>query len=54
MDDSFRMTKKDLMDWVELPRKGRNTITILQEFEDRFARLSTLNRTVLDTSFENH
>ena len=30
------------MDWVELPRKGRNTITILQEFEKCFARMSTL------------
>ena len=32
------------------PEKGRNTSALLQEFESRFARLSTLDRTVLDTS----
>ena len=50
LDDSLRISKKDLMDWVELPGKGRNTTTLLQEFEKRFARLSTLDRAVLDTS----
>ena len=32
------------------PEKGRNTSALLQEFESRFAQLSTLDRTVLDTS----
>jgi hypothetical protein len=38
------------MEWVETPGKGRSASALLQEFEDRFARLSTLDRTVLDTS----
>ena len=50
LDDSLRISKMDLMEWVELPGKGRNTTTLLQEFERRFARLSALDRTVLDTS----
>ena len=38
------------MDWVESPDTGRNASALLQEFELRFTRLSTLDRTVLDTS----
>ena len=38
------------MEWVELPRKGRNTSALLKEFEKRFARLSTLDRIVIDMS----
>ena len=48
LDDSLRISKKDLMDWVELPGKGRNTTTLLQEFEKHFAQLSSLDRTVLE------
>ena len=36
------------MNWVETPQ-GQNTLAMLQEFERRFTRLSTLDRTVLDT-----
>ena len=38
------------MEWIETPDKGRNTSVLLREFEERFARLSTLDRTILDTS----
>ena len=38
------------MEWVETPGKGRNTSAFLREFEEHFARLSVLDRTVLDTS----
>jgi hypothetical protein len=38
------------MEWVETPGKGRSATTLLWEFEERFARLSTLDRTMLDTS----
>jgi hypothetical protein len=38
------------MEWVETPGKGRSESALLREFEDRFARLSALDRTVLDTS----
>ena len=38
------------MEWDESPWKGRNTTTLLQEFETRFARLSALDQIVLDTS----
>ena len=38
------------MDWVDSPGKGRNASALLQEFELRFARLSTLDLTVLDMS----
>ena len=37
------------MEWVETPEKGRNASVLLQEFEERFARLSALDRTILDT-----
>ena len=35
---------------METPEKGRNASVLLREFEERFARLSALDRTVLDTS----
>ena len=38
------------MDWVDNPSKGRKTSTLLQEFESQFARVSTLDQTMLDTS----
>ena len=38
------------MDWVNNPDKGQNASALLQEFELRFARLSRLDRTVLETS----
>ena len=38
------------MEWVETPEKGRNALVLLREFEERFARLLVLDRTVLDTS----
>ena len=38
------------MEWVETPEKARNASLLLWEFEERFARLSALDRTVLDTS----
>ena len=49
-DDSLRLSKKDFMDWVDSRSKGRNASTLLQEFESWFARMSTLDRAVLDTS----
>ena len=38
------------MEWIETPDKGRNASVLLREFEELFVRLSTLDRTVLDTS----
>jgi hypothetical protein len=38
------------MEWVETPGKKRSASALLRDFEERFARLSTLDRTVLDTS----
>ena len=38
------------MEWVESPNKGRNALVLLREFEERFARLSALDRTVMDIS----
>ena len=35
---------------METPEKGRNASVLLREFEERFARLSALDRIVLDTS----
>ena len=49
-DDSLWLSKREFMEWVKSPRKGRNTSTLLQEFRKRFARLLALDRTVLDTS----
>ena len=37
------------MEWVKLPGKGQNTLVLLQELEKRFARLPTLDQTVLNT-----
>ena len=36
--------------WVETPEKGRNASVLLREFEERFASLSALDQTILDTS----
>jgi hypothetical protein len=49
-DDAFRLSKRDFIEWVETPGQGRSASALLREFEDRFARLSALDRTVLDTS----
>jgi hypothetical protein len=49
-DDALRLSKRDFMEWVETLGKGRSASAFLREFEDRFARLSALDRTVLDTS----
>ena len=50
LDDALRLSKQDFMEWVETPEKGRNASMLLREFEERFARLSALDRTILDTS----
>ena len=50
VDDVLRLSKWDFMEWVETPEKGRNASVLLREFEERFARLSALDRTVLDMS----
>ena len=50
LDDALRLSKRDFMEWVESPNKGRNVSVFLREFEERFVRLSALDRTVLDTS----
>ena len=50
LDDSLRLSKREFMEWVETPGKARNTSALLQEFEKRFAWLSALDRTVLDTN----
>mgnify|MGYP007059127558 FL=1 len=44
-----RLSKRELMEWIEFPGKGRNTSVLLQEFKKRFARLSTLDQRVIDT-----
>jgi hypothetical protein len=49
-DDALRLSKCEFMEWVETPGKGRSASALLREFEERFARLSALDRTVLDTS----
>ena len=49
-DDSLRLSRKDFMNWVNNPDKGQNASALLQEFESRFARLSRLDRTMLETS----
>ena len=51
LDDALRLSKRDFMKWVETPEKGRNASMLLREFEERFTRLLTLDRTVLDTSW---
>jgi hypothetical protein len=49
-EDALRLSKREFMEWVESPGKGRNASVLLRDFEERFAPLSTLDRTVLDTS----
>jgi hypothetical protein len=49
-EDALRLSKREFIGWVESPGKGRNASALLRDFEERFARLSTLDRTVLDTS----
>ena len=49
-EDALRLSKRDFMEWVDTPGKGRNAAVLLREFEERFARLSTLDRMTLDTS----
>ena len=46
----LRLSKLDFMEWVESPGKGRNASVLLREFEEHFACLSALDRTILDTS----
>ena len=50
LDDALRLSKRKFMEWVETPEKGRNALVLLREFEERFARLLALDRTILDTS----
>ena len=50
LDDALRLSKRNFMEWVESPGKGRNASVLLREFEEHFARLSVLDRTILDTS----
>ena len=33
LDDSLRLSKRELIEWVELPNKGRNTSMLLLEFK---------------------
>ena len=49
-NDSSRMTKKDLMDWVESSNQKLSANATLYEFEQRFDRISTLDQTILDSS----
>ena len=39
LDDALRLAKRDFMEWVETPEKGRNTSVLLRVFKERFARL---------------
>ena len=48
--DSSRMTKKDLMDWVESSNKELSASATLHEFEQRFDRLPALDKTILDSN----
>ena len=47
---SSRMTKKDLMDWVDSTNKELNASAMLHEFEQRFDCLPALDQTILDSS----
>ena len=40
LHDVLRLSKRDFMELVETPEKGRNASVLLREFEERFARLS--------------
>ena len=42
LDNSLRLSKKYPMDWIKLPRKERNTIVILHEFERHFVHLKLM------------
>ena len=46
----LRLSKRDFMEWVQTPKKGRNASALLRDFEERFARLSALEKTILDTN----
>ena len=46
----MKMTKKDMMHWFKSHRKGSGTTMVLQEFEERYACLLLLNRSILDMS----
>jgi hypothetical protein len=50
LDYVLRLSKRDFMEWVETPGKGRSASALLREFEERFARLSALDRAVVDMS----
>jgi hypothetical protein len=41
---------REFMEWVEMPGKERSASVLFRELQERFARLSTLDRMVLDTS----
>ena len=34
LDDALRLSKRDFMEWVESPVKGRNASVLLREFEE--------------------
>ena len=34
LDDALRLSKRDFMEWVESPGKGRNASVLLWEFEE--------------------
>ena len=48
--EALRLSMRDFMKWVETPEKGRNVLVLLRVFEERFARLSALDKTILHTS----
>jgi hypothetical protein len=50
LDDALQLSKRDFMESVETPGKGRSASALLREFEERFARLSAVDQAVLDTS----
>ena len=49
LDDALRISKRDFMEWVETPEKGRNASVLLREFEEHFAHLSVVYQTVPNT-----
>ena len=50
LDGALGLSKRQFMEWVKKPEKRRNASVLLREFEERFAHLSALDQTVLDTS----
>ena len=50
LNDLLQLSNREFMEWVKHPKKGRNTLVLLQELEKRFAWLSALDWTVLNTS----